>query len=59
MPVLLLASTDEPKQGDGSGAVAAILPNAIRIAIPDGGHDPWFTQADVTFAEVRRFLSSP
>lgn len=42
---------------DASEQIADALPNAWIVTIPGAGHDPWYEQPQVFFAEAKRFLS--
>lgn len=57
MPVLLLEGTGYNLQGSGVSELARALPHATVVVVPQGRHDPWFNQPDVTFRIIATFLS--
>lgn len=58
MPVLLLEGTGYNRQGSGVYATSRVLPQATVAVVPQGRHDPWFNQPDVTFPIIENFLQS-
>jgi proline iminopeptidase len=57
VPALVIhGSNPEQMSGDGGPGLAAILPNAKLVTIPNAGHDPWLDQPKEFFAATNSFL---
>ena len=56
MPVLLIAGTADPAYCDKSAAMAARIPNAKVVIIPDSGHAVHREQSTALLAAVNEFL---
>ena len=66
-PLAALASIQTPtlaisggpgRMPDGSSQLVGVLPEVTVRSIAGGGHDPWYSQADIFFSIVTDFLGS-
>ena len=57
VPVLVLHGREDPRPARVAERLAATLPTAKLVLIPDCGHVPWLEQPHVVRREVRAFLS--
>lgn len=57
-PTLVMVGAQDRPFLPGSHAMAAAIPGAELVVIPDAGHSPQFENGDAWLAELRRFLAS-
>ena len=55
-PTLVIVGTEDRPFLDASRSMAAIIPGAELVVVPDAGHSPQFENAPVWFAAVDGFL---
>jgi proline iminopeptidase len=56
IPALVVHGADDPLPLAGAREMAATLPQAVLVVIPDAGHYPHAEQPDTFFRAVERFL---
>lgn len=58
VPVLVFRGDLESKWGDGSQALASVVPHVRVETIPGAGHDPWFSHPDQFFKLLNEFTEA-
>jgi 3-oxoadipate enol-lactonase len=58
-PTLVIVGEEDRPFRDGSDAMAATIPGAELVVVPDAGHSPQFENAPAWFAAIDGFLKAP